>query len=156
MPFAVIDALRLLGECPSPLALAFFGPENQAMLQRVLADRVFNAVGIRIGEQDLLTCMVKAYSATPHTSTESAEDVPVMNRFLLGKTAPYVVRGIKLAGFHAARYDKGVTVSRPPPLISAEALSSSYDTSVPDARRGSSLSSAPAYSVGAGYGAGGL
>ena len=126
--------MRQLRECSSPLATAYFGRRNQALLQRTLADRVADATGVRLGEQDLLTCMVRAYRAAPHTSTDTDADVPAINRILLGAVAPYVIRSVKIAGYHAARVDAGVTKSTAPPSIAPEALSSSYDSFLPQTR----------------------
>ena len=69
MPFAVVDALRLMHECPCRLMNTFFGPANQKVLQQTLADRVADATGVRIGEQDLLVVMVRAYRMSTLTGT---------------------------------------------------------------------------------------
>ena len=146
MPFTVYDAMRQLGECPSVLATTFFGQSNQATLQKALADRVADAMNVRIGEQDLLACMVRAYRAAPHTSIDTDADVDAMNRLLLGAVAPYVIRSMRMHGWRAARYDAGVPASTAPPVISPVAMSSTYDSSVPDAPvglQGSTLSLAP-------------
>ena len=146
MPFTLHDALRVLRECRSPLNAAYFGTANQAVLQAALADRVQEATGIRIADQDLLVCMVRAYQHAPRVSTDLQTSVNAINVILLGAVAPYVIRSIKTAGWHATRFDAGVTGSTAPPLITPVITTSVYDTSTPEPPVGaqvSALASAP-------------